>query len=67
MGRDQEGNRAEYLGDGAYASFDGDSVHVYTSDGRSIQNRVVLGIDELRALHRFLGSLGLLKLLTVKL
>ncbi len=31
-----------YLGDGAYASFDGYSIHVYTTDGMIATNEVVM-------------------------
>lgn len=40
----------EYLGDGAYADFDGYHVVLTTEDGRSIQNRVCL---EPEVLHNF--------------
>lgn len=43
-----------YLGDGAYAKFDGYEVTIYTSDGIEQHNNVVLGPYELMGLLTFL-------------
>ncbi len=56
--RDREGNPAAYLGDGAYVSHDGFSVHVYADDGERITNRVVIEPEGLFVLVRFLAERG---------
>lgn len=43
-----------YLGDGAYAEFDGFSVHLTTENGITTQNRVVLEPQCLEAFLRWL-------------
>ncbi len=57
--RNREGHVATYLGDGAYAAFDGFAVHVYTDNGERVTNRVVLEPEHLAALIRFLADRGL--------
>jgi hypothetical protein len=49
-----------YLGDGAYAKFDGYEVTIYTSDGIEQHNNVVLGPYELMGLLTFLKEIGAL-------
>lgn len=58
MSVDREGNEAVYLGDGAYVSFDGFAFTVYTDDGMSITNRVVLEPQALQVLVTFARTLG---------
>jgi hypothetical protein len=57
--RNAEGHPAAYLGDGAYVSFDGLAVNVYTSNGVSVDNRVVLEPHGVSELLRFLVELGI--------
>lgn len=45
-----------YLGDGAYAEFDGYSVELTTSNGIATTNRVVLEPELVATLLRFLGE-----------
>jgi hypothetical protein len=43
-----------YLGDGAYAEYDGFQMRIYTSNGVEEKNEVFLGPHELEALINFL-------------
>ena len=56
--RDNQGRPAVYLGDGAYAAFDGVDFEVYTSDGISVTNRVVLDFAALQHLVNFAAACG---------
>jgi hypothetical protein len=44
-----------YLGDGAYAEFDGFAIILTTENGMTVQNTVVLEPEALRALERFVA------------
>lgn len=48
-----------YLGDGAYARFDGFAVWVTTEDGISVQNEVCLEPETFAALATFCREHGL--------
>lgn len=48
-----------YLGDGAYARYDGYNLVVYTSDGQAVTNEVYLEPEVLAAFLRFLEKIGL--------
>ena len=48
-----------YLGDGAYAEFDGYAVVLTTENGIAVTNTVVLEPEALIALVRFARRLGL--------
>ena len=50
------GNKV-YLGDGAYAEWDGDSWVITTSDGISDTNRIVLEPEVMAALEAFVASM----------
>lgn len=56
--RDSEGRPAVYLGDGAYACFDGIQLQVYASDGLRITNRVFIDFDALQRLLHFALACG---------
>lgn len=43
----------DYLGDGAYASFDGYQYRLYTSDGAHITNEIFLDPQTLEAFDRY--------------
>ncbi len=58
MSVDREGNEARYLGDGAYVSFDGFAFTLYTDDGISISNRVVIEPHSISVLLAFAKTLG---------
>ena len=45
-----------YLGDGAYAEYDGFQMRIYTSNGVEETNEVFLGADELEALIEFIKA-----------
>lgn len=47
-----------YLGDGAYAEFDGYAIVLTTEDGIRATNRIVLEPEVWSALSRFVQSLG---------
>lgn len=63
MERDAEGNPAAYLGDGAYASFDGFAVTVY-ADRDGIRHWVQLEPEILFMLLRFMKDVGFGELLS---
>lgn len=46
-----------YIGDGAYAEFDGYSIILTTENGISIQNRIVLEPEVYESLVRFVNGL----------
>lgn len=46
-----------YLGDGAYAEFDGYSIILTTENGILVQNTVVLEPEALRALEHFVARI----------
>lgn len=46
-----------YLGDGAYAKWDGFTLLVYTSNGVETLNRVYLEADGIATLKAFLGKI----------
>lgn len=46
-----------YLGDGAYAEFDGDGIMLTAENGVSVTDRVYLEPEVYRALVRFVDSL----------
>jgi hypothetical protein len=48
----------KYLGDGAYADYDGYHVVLTTEDGISVQNRVCLEPQVWHALKRYVESLN---------
>lgn len=48
-----------YLGDGAYASFDGFSISVTAEDGIRVRERVFLGSEELQRLVDFARRHGM--------
>lgn len=48
---------ATYLGDGAYARFDGFSVWIYTSDGINTTNEVCLEPEVLARLLEYVAEL----------
>jgi hypothetical protein len=52
--------RKVYLGDGAYAEFDGYSIRLYTSDGINETNNVILEPELVLALQNFAQSHGVL-------
>lgn len=43
----------EYLGDGAYAEFDGHGINLTTEDGVSVQNRVYMESEVVVSFLRF--------------
>lgn len=49
-----EKRQPEYLGDGLYADFDGQTVRLFASNGVSTSNEVFLEADSLAALLRYL-------------
>jgi len=46
-----------YLGDGAYAKFDGYGIILTTSDGINITNTIYLEPSTLQALEKFVSNL----------
>jgi hypothetical protein len=46
-----------YLGDGAYVRFDGYALELYTSNGLSVTNRIVLEPEVYEALLAFVARL----------
>lgn len=58
MERNRHGQPATYLGDGAYAAFDGFSIVVTTSDGIRDTNTITLEPEAMAALVRFARAFG---------
>ena len=52
----EEDRKATYLGDGAYASDIGYAVEIFTSDGISKQNTIVLEDEMIDTLIKFYKS-----------
>ena len=50
----KESGYKQYIGDGAYADFDGYSVVLTTENGISVQNTVVLEPEILKRFERYL-------------
>ena len=50
-------SRKTYLGDGAYAEFDGYGIVLTTENGISVTNRIVLEPDVYRSLAKFVDAL----------
>lgn len=50
----------EYLGDGAYVKFDGDSVTLMANDHLNPTDKVVLDIGGVKNLIRFLVKVGII-------
>jgi hypothetical protein len=46
----------KYIGDGAYAEWDGDCIILTTSNGISITNRIVLEFEVLQSLESFVAD-----------
>ena len=54
----KEDSKKVYLGDGAYADFDGYGIILTTEDGISIQNTIYLEPEVLNSLLKYTHSLS---------